>query len=331
MENIYEELIVGYLAGELSPGQQQQLAEALRTDPLCRARYDELVKLYARSRTLAFEEGREENYLGLKKRLDESGRAPVFRRPLWPRLRKVAAAAAIVLMAGGLAYYIARDVSMTGRLQANEVTVPLGSQTRIVLPDQSVVWLNSGSILSYGKDFGQGRRKVGLVGEGYFEVTKDKRREFIVTSGDISVRVLGTKFNVKGYPDDNILDVSVLEGSVMVTADDSDDSFVLKPDQNLSYYKGSRRMFVTAVDAYKTAQWAEGKLCFVNTPLSDIMRSIERAYNVRIEVRSSRMSREHFSGSVSLGMTIDEILNYVDVDDKYTWNIDGNVITFSDR
>jgi ferric-dicitrate binding protein FerR (iron transport regulator) len=331
MEKNYDELIIGYFSGELADAERKELAHALETSPECRALYDELVKLYGQSRIPRFEAQKESNYNSLRERLFESPREPgEEKKSLAASLRRIAAVIVITLLSGTLAYYIYEDNSRSG-LAANEITTPLGSQTRITLPDGSVVWLNSGSILSYGDDFGLLQREVSLVGEGYFEVKKAEGKKFVVRAENLNIEVLGTKFNVENYPENHIIDVSVIEGAVKVHSADRLDVFTLRPDQSLACNKGNYRMEVSAVDARKTAMWAEGKLSFVNTPLSDIMKDIERAYNVRIEMRTDKIYRERFSGSIGLNMTIDDILRYVDVDNKYIWTLESNVLTIKDR
>jgi ferric-dicitrate binding protein FerR (iron transport regulator) len=331
MKENYDEFIVGYLSGELSDAERKELAGVLKTSPECRAKYDELVGLYGHSRIPHFEAQKESNYNIIKERLLDLQKESLEEKTSFASSwRRIAASIAIILLSGTLSYYIIKDNSAP-ILASNEITTPLGSQTKLTLPDGSVVWLNSGSILSYGDDFGRQQREVSLIGEGYFEVTKAEGKKFVVRAGNLNIEVLGTKFNVENYLENHIINVSVLEGAVKVHSAYGHDTFTLKPDQSLAYNKGTDRMEVSAVDAYKTAMWAEGKLSFVNTPLSDIMKDIERAYNVRINICTDKIYRERFSGSVGLNMTIDDILKYIDVDNKYIWTQESNVLTITDR
>ncbi len=102
------------------------------------------------------------------------------------------------------------------KMALNEITVPYGRKTAVVLADGTKVWLNAGSHFAFPQKFDEGKREVFLEGEGYFEVTKNKDQPFIVSTQNIDVKVFGTKFNISAYPSDNFCETILLEGSVSV-------------------------------------------------------------------------------------------------------------------
>ena len=102
-------------------------------------------------------------------------------------------------------------------------------------------------------------------------------------------------------------------------------------DEQLTYDKRSGKMNHHHVDALQTSQWTTGRLSFVNASVPEIMKAIERKYDVRIVIHSKYLDKEVFSGSISPKLTVEEILDYMDVDNKYSWSRSGNVITITDK
>jgi transmembrane sensor len=121
------------------------------------------------------------------------------------------------------------------RADMNEVSTRMGSRSKIVLPDKSVVWLNAGSKLLYEKTFGNTIREVELSGEGYFDVVKDPERPFIIHTEKLNIKVLGTAFNVKSYPNDETTETSLIRGMIEVTMKDRpDEKIILRPNEKLT-------------------------------------------------------------------------------------------------
>ena len=210
-----------------------------------------------------------------------------------------------------------------------EMVVPLGSQTKLRLPDSTVVVLNSGSVLKYAATFGQEERNVYLSGEGYFEVSKDKEKVFSVQTGDARVRVTGTVFNVRSYPDDKETEVALIDGGVEVSVGEK--SVTLKPNERALYDRQSGRLERSEYDTNKSALWTTGKLSFVNASFREMLKEIERKYNVKIHVESQKVEGEFFSGTINADMTLQEVFNFIDVDKKYRFESSGNTIVLKDR
>lgn len=328
----FDEWMVDFLSGSLSEEDARAFYTLLKSDVYFRQRYEEMTRVRAKSFIPYFEKEKKVNYEQLSRQL---GMQPNRIFPLipWRRIRHVAAIILLLLTTSVATYYIYNDVTTVGNTALCQMEVPLGSQSKVVLPDGSTVCLNSGSILEYASDFGQGRkREVRLVGEGYFQVSKNSAKPFIVHSNDIHVKVLGTVFNVRAYSNDKVIEVSLIEGKVNVFAQsENSGNIILYPNERLTYDRTSKKMWTDQVDAQRSAQWTTGRLSFVNTSLTDILKDIERKYNVRIVVNSKHMQGEIFSGSISPKLTMDEILDYIDVDNKYRWERSGNVVTISDK
>lgn len=162
----------------------------------------------------------------------------------------------------------------------NTLTVPMGKQYQITLPDGTEVWLNSKSSLTYPVAFNTSERLVELSGEGYFEVAHVAKQPFKVKSGNQVVKVLGTHFNIEAYPEDQRTVTTLVEGSVSVENENS--SIKIKPGQrviNLPTAKlRSEPASVTDVLA-----WKNGLFSFNDDRIEDIMRKVARSYNMEVE------------------------------------------------
>jgi len=174
-----------------------------------------------------------------------------------------------------------------------EIFSPLAARTRFELPDGSTGWLNSGSTLKFPVKFYGAQRKVELSGEGFFDVVKNSEKPFVVTTSDINIIALGTKFNVLTYPDDKIHEVTLESGKVVVEKISKSGEPVklaeLEPDHQLVILRKTGILDTREVVAEKYSSWKEGKLILRNDPMSEVVKRIGRWYNVEIELKEKEL------------------------------------------
>jgi ferric-dicitrate binding protein FerR (iron transport regulator) len=198
---------------------------------------------------------------------------------------RVAAAVLLLLVTFGGAYQLGLRHS-TG--QSTAVTIrncyAMGDHSKgsITLPDGSVVWLNGKSRLTYPQTFAADKREVTLEGEGYFKVAKNAQIPFLVKTGDISVRVTGTRFNLKSYPSKNTSEVVLISGGVKVTLPDKEE-VTLTPNRRMVWNKSTQRYRVSEVPAEESIVWTQDRLDFRDELLSTILRKMEYWYDIRIQ------------------------------------------------
>lgn len=326
-DDLFERRLNDYLSGMITDEEKAELFSLISSSELYRQQYDRAVKLHALLHVPVLEAEKEAGYLRFCHRLRKvpDGKS----RSLVDGWRF--AAAAVVLIAVALTVSVYLYNRQTGRRMNVfcETVVPLGSQTRIMLPDSSVVVLNSGSVLKYPVTFGKEERKVYLAGEGYFEVKKNKKKTFRVYAGNTLIQVTGTVFNVRSYPDDIQTEIALIEGGVEVSAGEK--TISLKPNERALYNRESGRLERQAYETYKSALWTTGKLSFVNASFREILKEIERKYNVKIHVMSRQVDTESFSGTIHADMTLQEVFNFIDVDKKYVFESSGHTILLKDR
>ena len=162
-----------------------------------------------------------------------------------------------------------------------EIASPHGARTKFQLPDGTQGWLNSGSSLKYANTF-LNKRKIDLIGEAWFEVTHNASKPFVVHTKVLDVQVLGTKFNVTAYPEENVTEVVLQEGKVNVNGFKDLYKVAMKPDEKFTYDRNSQSGSIQEVKASQFSAWKDGLLVFRNEPLSEVLKRVSRWYNVEI-------------------------------------------------
>lgn len=188
-----------------------------------------------------------------------------------------AAEAAKIHNSGGRLIYTGGDTE-SGAVQLNAIDVPKGGQYQVQLPDGSQVWLNADSHLEYPAGFTGTSRSVTLRGEAYFEVAHDPGKPFLVKTGKQEVRVLGTHFNIKAYPDEPGTTTTLLEGSVRLIA--ANTSALLIPGQQSVFQ--SEKFSVTPADVSVAVAWKNGMLSYRKAKITTMLRDVSRWYNIPI-------------------------------------------------
>ncbi|MDP4201230.1 MAG: DUF4974 domain-containing protein [Bacteroidota bacterium] len=240
--------------------------------------------------------------------------------------------AAILIIPIVAVFFFLQHNQSKSKLEAqNIISAPRGSVKQSILPDGTKVWLNSGSSLAYkGSSFNNKIRKVTLTGEAYFEVTKNPSRPFVVRGNEVSVKVLGTKFDVRSYREDTKVNVTLMEGSVRLTDSQEvpSDLCTLKPDQQASLNKQSGKLVVKQVDASKANEWMRGNLLFDDEELDQIAHCIEREYNVTVKFKDDAIKHLRFYGKFRKTQPLDDILNIVVSKQNFHYTKKGNTIVF---
>lgn len=162
-----------------------------------------------------------------------------------------------------------------------EIVSPHGARTKFQLPDGTQGWLNSGSSLKYANTF-LSKRKIDLIGEAWFEVAHNAKKPFVVHTKVLDVQVLGTKFNVTAYPEENITEVVLQEGKVNVDGFKGLYKVAMKPNEKFTFDKKSQSGSIQEVKASQFSAWKDGLLVFRNEPLSEVLKRVSRWYNVDI-------------------------------------------------
>ena len=209
----------------------------------------------------------------------------------------------------------------------NTVSIPRGGEFRVTLPDGTNVWLNASSSLRYPIVFNSAERRVTLTGEAYFEVAKNKQKPFIVASEGAEVKVLGTHFNVKAYPDEPFLKTTLEEGSVALYK--NGEQKILKPGEGARILNTSNEISMVATNVAEDLAWKNGYFQFDKTDFATIMKQISRWYDIDIEYAHGKIPDKHFVGRISRQMNLSEILTIFKLSDvKFSKR--GNVLVIEE-
>lgn len=214
-----------------------------------------------------------------------------------------------------------------GTSKLNTVATPRGGKWQVQLPDGTKVWLNAATTLSYPVSFdGQKERQVTLIGEAYFEVSKDKTKPFIVHAEHQDIKVLGTHFNLNAYNDEPAVKTTLLEGSVVVQPlAGSNGARILKPGQQAVL--ASDNITVNTVNAQATVDWKNDEFRFKNERLNSILRKVSRWYDVDIIYKDKLKTMPTFSGSVSRLDEVSVVLKMLEEASDVHFSITGKTIT----
>ena len=246
----------------------------------------------------------------------------------------------VVIDVSGLKYsddtkIISSSISGANKDGLMSIATPNGGTYQVILSDGSRVWLNAASSIKFPASFtGQKQRSVELVGEAYFEISKNKTQKFTVTSKTQQVEVLGTHFNVNSYQDEGNVKTTLLEGSVRISLvkNPTPEHVTLIPGQQ-SVVSVSNRIDVNTVDVNDVVAWKEGKFIFVRENVHSIMNKIARWYDVEI-VYEGDVSNKFLGGSVSRFKNVSEVLEMLSATKAVQFRIENKkviVMPFRDK
>jgi transmembrane sensor len=254
---------------------------------------------------------------------------------------RVAAVFLFLLVSGGAVFFFwgsrERSTEETERAFKDDnnriLRTARGKRTIITLDDGSRVWLNADSRIAYNNNFGQNNlREVFLDGEAFFDVAEDKTRPFIVNTTSISVKVLGTAFNVRSFKTDSTVQATLLRGKISLSTGSGQEDVVLHPNQQAVYVKETKQIVLhNKVDPGDYTSWKNGQLNFKDETFENIMHDIERWYDVKIVVESDDDLGCRFSAKID-NKSLEEVLElFKAAGPSFEYRIEGREVTISGK
>lgn len=250
--------------------------------------------------------------------------------PLYKKF-KWAAAAAVILMMSFTGYYFYANKNLNLDQKSHHQLSLQPTIKKIILPDGSIVILNKGSELNYPAAFTKENRTVSLIGEAYFDIKHDAKRPFLVHTGALTTRVLGTAFNIKSNAKESLIEVTVSRGKVAVS-NPKQTLAVLLPNQKISYHSNSGAYTKASADAATSTLWKEEDLVIDNLTMEEAAKKIEERYSTTIVISNEKILNckftAHFLNTTGLEQVIKVIckLNQLDysVNEKGVYTLSGN-------
>lgn len=307
-----EKLLIRFLTRQCSPQENKDINEWIKADKANGDWLFEVERLWSLKDELRFSDEKI-----LQEAFDEfvARQKPVVvtsqkeaeiskLRPLYSGWIKYAAAILIIGLLSINVYDLFKDVPVT----VNIIEVPKGQRVAVTLSDGSKAWLNSDSRLTYPSQFSDDERRVTLEGEGYFEVSKNAKKPFIIHSSELNVKVLGTKFNMKVYKGEGS-SVVLKEGKVEVSADSLNQKVILHPNEKASYSKKGGLQLLKNADAASSESWRMGEMAFTGEPLINIVKALERKFDTNILINDAELKNELFTCRVKPDASLKQILD----------------------
>lgn len=335
------DLIIQLLSGELSAEEQQELKAWIDAVPENRKYFNEWQEIWFSSTlpddlrkydsTIAYKAfvERMKEAKQVKSTSDNESNATKRSIHLFSaRWMRYAAMVVVVCLMGYIGYRGGQS-QISSEFADIVVQAPQGSRTNMQLPDGTTVWLNAGSKLTYSQGFGIKNRKVELEGEGYFEVKKNAKLPFSVSSAAVCINDIGTAFNFRDYPNDAEAEIVLAEGAISLdNLVKKGQTEVMSPGDRVVLDKHTGKMRKDTYDAELTKQWTAGQIVFDGESLNAIASKIERSYNVKVVIASPSLKQFHFYGNFKQQeTTLRDVLDVLEATGKLRYRIDKNKVT----
>lgn len=319
MENKIDQIIARVLSGESSSEDILYLSEWLQADKknqeefcLLKSYWDAEVSLnHSVLPVLSMEK--------LQEKIDGQHKQAA-RKQLWKYALPLAASIALLLTLS--IHFLQRDATMPEVEYYTYLTSD--SKTDLTMDDGTTIILNKNSRLTYSSAYGTDRRSIKLEGEAYFEVAKDSLRPFCVETGNSSITVLGTTFNVKNEIGSDEIAATLVEGSICFNA--KEQKVILKPGQQLTFNETTNDIGVKPVDTDKYTSWKYGLLKYKSIPFAELIAELKHIYKVEIRIENQRLADPGIvvSGTFSEDQNIEQILKVIAKSLPFQWrNQDG--------
>lgn len=316
-----EEKLVGYIKGEINSELEiLEILNWIESSPENQRTYTRLKNLWV--------------FTGLDH--PEPVKIPAFKFPEGKliyfqksRMKSLSMYAAIFVLAFALGSVTLYLINRKGQNQLsslyNTIEVPYGERSTVTLYDGTKVWLNSGTKFRYPVAFSSKTRNVYVEGEAYLNVAKDAKHPFIVTAGQLQIRVLGTHFDVCAYPDDNEFSATLVEGAINALNTNSGKRVKLAPGEQVVLNRRTNGMEHLQVNTDIYTSWKENLLRFEDAPFDEVIKKMERWYDVKIKVDPAIDTQERYTMTIKTE-SLREMLQLVSKTTPMKYEIKANVV-----
>lgn len=303
---------------------KKELTSEIRTQPENKDLYKKLKLAWAliSSSKEMPEDDIEKSYQELQKRLKvHDSKKLIF------TLSRYAAVLIIVLGITALTFYMGRiyDSNSEKRNLYTKVVADYGQISKVILPDNSIVWLNSGSTLTYNNNFSVDNRNLILSGQAFFEIQKNRKLPLLLNAKNIQVRVLGTKFCVNAYPEEDNVKVILETGKVELSVSKiGSERYIMFPGQIAMYSSNGDSIKIEETDANDFISWKDGELVFKEMPLEEVLRILERRFNIEFIKNSPKIKKSVFTATFK-NETLTEILDFISFSTQIDYKLDNTL------
>lgn len=303
---MHQELLLKYISGKASQKETEEVVAWIDADP---ANLKKFISLRKSFDALIWQD------------TDKLYHKPERKCTLQITMQRLVRIAAVFVILFGLGYMV-MQVLQQEEVNMQTVYVPAGQRTQVTLADGTTVWVNGRSTLVFPSQFTSQTRNVQLDGEAYFEVQKDPKKQFIVSTAHQScIKVLGTKFNIKARKETEEVVATLIEGKIdfgFNNIDRQSQYITMSPGQKLVYHSqnGETELYTTSCE--KEYLWKDGKILFKQTTLREALDILADRYDVEFVIRKDVPHGDSFSGEF-IDKSLEQILNYIQASSKIRW------------
>ena len=322
-----EAQLTNYLAGECTPVERLEIEVLIQSDTEVESTYNELKQVWdnATPQLVADAYNVDSAWENVRNHINKKPVVAVnqksIKKPIVRLVRYAASIAAVFLLAFTV-YQVFYNKTVTTINFASGNTV----SSDLLLADGSKVVLNAGSEVKYPEKFGSNGREVYFWGEAFFEIAPDPARPFVIETGDARIKVLGTSFNVKAYPESGITEVVVNSGTVLFYHVDENNSIlgqiILKMGEKGIYNRTTHKLAKIANDDINFISWKTGVLVFNETPLDEVMDVIGDKYDVKFHTENVKLSQLKLTATFD-NESLDSVLEVLSLVHKLQFTHNG--------
>ncbi|WP_319266978.1 FecR family protein [uncultured Draconibacterium sp.] len=247
------------------------------------------------------------------------------KRGFFKELVKIAAIIVVALGVGWMSHYLYTETASARKVEMRTVEAIKGQIKEVFLADGTHVWLNAGSQLSFPSDFTEKNREISLHGEAYFEVTSSEKNPFLVKTGNHTVKVTGTKFNICEYPEDKMIETTLVEGKVKIISGNFFKD--LYPGEQATFYTETAEVLIGEKDFDIYTAWREGRYEFRNESVDKVFQIMERWWDVDIDYNKEAFKYEYISGVLRKHKPIKQHFEVINELVPIDYHIDNDDIT----
>jgi len=323
---IQEDLLLKYLQGECSEMELTEILGWIKSSPENAKILFQMEEIWSMGKLQSYSQEKYLKKAQYKLYAEIEKRKFVHRGKIRLSTFMKYAAAVLLLVGSTLTYhYIGKeDTFQSGQIVS---IITSDKVQNYILPDGSKIWLNKHSVLTFSKDFTSDKtRDVTLEGEGYFEVAKDKNKQFIVHTELMNIKVQGTTFNVKAFKGAVTAETSLIEGQILIEGNCNEGSYVLSPGENAEINSDLGVIQISRTDTSLDAVWKDGLFPFNQSNIYEIAESLEQYYNVKIFISPDVNLKNTYSGVLHQKDSIEKVLNSLKNTIQISYKIKGNRI-----
>lgn len=280
----------------------------------------------------------DENFRNDKQKVDDVIKLDLIRKvrkiQRQSMLYKIAAILAFPLaLAVSFYYFSSHNKSVEQTRQICEIISPKGHISKCILPDGTEVWVNTGSTITYdAATFNHKTREIKLSGEAYFDVTKNIEKPFLVNTNMATVNVTGTSFNVKSYPESGIFEIVLSEGSIeMMPNSTARQTVQLVPGERAIFDFTKKGISIENVEAEMYSAWRNGEILFKDATLNDLIKELERIYDIRFLMKDKQLGDFRFRGMFRYNNNLIDALEKIKRTSGIDYNIENKVVWLSKK